>query len=77
MTTKEKTFILDQIKHNYQEIMASKDLHSDRKIKMLSYLMSQLEDLFNIPMLTKFLSKDQNESQELKLYSMISNSKNF
>lgn len=77
MTDREKAFILEQIEMDYQELMENKGLHIDDKNKVLSYLMSQLEDKFNIPMLTKFLTEEQKASPELELYIKIANSRNY
>lgn len=65
---------LDAIEEKFQNIMISKD-SLDKKNNSLSFLMTQLEKFYNVPLLERQTTDEQRNTREFKLYVKIANSR--
>lgn len=65
---------LDAIEEKFQNILISKD-SLDKKNNSLSFLMTQLEKFYNVPLLERQTTDEQRNTREFKLYVKIANSR--
>ena len=65
---------LDTIEENFQKILISKDSW-DKKNQNLSFLMTQLEKFYNIPLLERQTTDEQRNTREFQLYVKIAQSR--
>jgi hypothetical protein len=64
------------IEENFIKIINSKDSW-DKKNQSLSFLMTQIEKFYKIPLSSVDLSEEKKNSEEFKLYLKISSSRKF
>lgn len=65
---------LDTIEDNFNKIISSKDSW-DKKNQSLSFLMTQLEKFYNIPLLERQTTDEQRNTREFELYVKIAHSR--
>ena len=70
----QKMVSLDTIEENFQKILSSKE-NWDKKNNSLSFLMTQLEKFYDIPLLERQTTDEQRNTMEFKLYVKIAHSR--
>lgn len=65
---------LDAIEEKFQNILISKD-SLDKKNNSLSFLMTQLEKFYNVPLLERQTTDEQRNTREFELYVKIAHSR--